>query len=170
MNTPAMHGSRQASRGVTLIEVLVALVVLSIGLLGVCALIINSVRSNDSADMRSKAAILANAMVDDMRANSTAAVAGAYNGTFSVSQAPNSGNVIAQSDLTNWVAALNATGSSGLPSGQGTIATQSKPNTNATFTQVTVTVQWDDTRGAAAFEGCTTPPCNGTLTVNAYIP
>jgi type IV pilus assembly protein PilV len=161
-----MNGFRHASRGVTLIEVLVAMVVLSIGLLGVCALIINSVRSNDSADMRAKASILANAIIDNMRANSTAAVGGAYDGTVSSTQAPSSGNAIALADLTAWLGELNAAGSSGLPSGSGTISHK----TVTTFTQVTVTVNWDDTRGTMAFERCTTPPCVAALTVSALIP
>jgi type IV pilus assembly protein PilV len=153
-----------------LVEVLVALVVLSIGLLGVCALTIDSVRSNDSADMRSKATILANAIVDSMRANSTAAIAGAYDGTVSATQAPSSGNSVAQADLTAWQGALDAAGSSGLPAGSGTISHTTVANPNSTFTEVTVTVNWDDTRGTMAFEHCATPPCTATLTISAFIP
>jgi type IV pilus assembly protein PilV len=179
----AMPTSRQASRGVTLIEVLVALVVLSIGLLGVCALIIDSVRSNDSADMRSKAAILANAIVDDMRANSAAAVAGQYDVGYGAAA---SGTSVASQDLANWKNALSASysvngisnQSSGLPSGDGKITHATVANPNATFTQVTVTVQWDDSRAGFAFGGVATPSactksgsvCLATLTVNAYIP
>ena len=57
------------SRGFTLVEVLVALVVLSIGLLGVAALQLTSLRSNHSSAMRSQATFLAYDIIDRMRAN-----------------------------------------------------------------------------------------------------
>lgn len=57
------------SRGFTLVEVLVALVVLSIGLLGVAALQLTSLRSNHGSAMRSQATFLAYDIIDRMRAN-----------------------------------------------------------------------------------------------------
>src|SRR5262249_56408603 len=62
--------SRRA-RGFTLIEALVALLVLSIGLLGVAALQLTSLRSNPSSSFRSQATLLAYDVVDRMRANPT---------------------------------------------------------------------------------------------------
>lgn len=52
-----------------MIEVLVALVVLAIGLLGVAALQLTSLRSNHSSAMRSQATFLAYDIIDRMRAN-----------------------------------------------------------------------------------------------------
>src|SRR6185295_1538044 len=66
------------SRGFTMIEVLVSLVVLSIGLLGVAALQLTSLRSNHSSAMRSQATFLAYDIIDRMRANRAAAIAGKY--------------------------------------------------------------------------------------------
>lgn len=64
--------------GTTLIEVLVAVVVVSIGLVGLAALQTLSLKNNHSAYMRTQASILVYSMVDRMRANQDEAVAGSY--------------------------------------------------------------------------------------------
>ena len=60
---------RRAAHGFTLLEVLIALVVLSFGLLGLAALQAYSVKANQSAHFRSQATALANMMLDSLRAN-----------------------------------------------------------------------------------------------------
>ena len=65
--------------GFTIVEVLVSLVILSIGLLGIAKLVLYSAHSNDSAYLRSQATQLAYEILDNMRANPTAAAAGNYN-------------------------------------------------------------------------------------------
>jgi type IV pilus assembly protein PilV len=55
--------------GFTLIEVLVTIVVVSIGLLGLAGLQINGLRANVSSEARSKATLLANDIIERMRAN-----------------------------------------------------------------------------------------------------
>jgi type IV pilus assembly protein PilV len=127
------HGSRKAS-GFTFIEALVALIVLSIGLLGVAALQLTSLRSNHSASLRSQATLLASDMVDRMRANRTVALAGAYDVDFD-DVADDESTQQSQIDLVRWQVNLANT----LPAGRGSIA-----RNGTTFT---VTVQWDDTRG-----------------------
>jgi type IV pilus assembly protein PilV len=57
------------SHGFTLLEVLIALLVLSFGLLGLAALQAYSVKANQSANFRSQATALANMMLDNIRAN-----------------------------------------------------------------------------------------------------
>ncbi len=64
--------------GFNLIEVLIALVVLSIGLLGLAALQMTSLQQNQSAYMRSQATLLAYDIADRMRANMDEADAGSY--------------------------------------------------------------------------------------------
>lgn len=66
------------SRGFTLIEVLVAMVVLGIGLLGVATLQFTSVKGAQDAYTRSQASFLAYAVTDAMRANLAVARAGGY--------------------------------------------------------------------------------------------
>lgn len=65
--------------GFTLIEVLIAMLVLSIGLLGIAALQATGLRSSHSATLRSQATQLAYDMADRMRANLAGYEGGAYN-------------------------------------------------------------------------------------------
>src|SRR5580658_10907158 len=64
--------------GFTILEVLVSLVILSIGLLGTAKLMLYSSHANDSAYLRSQATDLAYEILDNMRANRQQALAGAY--------------------------------------------------------------------------------------------
>ncbi|MET0068208.1 MAG: type IV pilus modification protein PilV [Candidatus Thiodiazotropha sp.] len=65
------HHSRLAQdcRGMTLIEVLIAAVVIAIGLLGVAALQVTALQGSSNADYRSRATELAASLSDRMRAN-----------------------------------------------------------------------------------------------------
>jgi len=65
--------------GFTLIEVLVAVLVLALGLLGIAGLQAAGMQMNNSAYLRSQAAILAQDMADRARANTEGYEAGAYN-------------------------------------------------------------------------------------------
>jgi type IV pilus assembly protein PilV len=64
--------------GFTLIEALVALVVLSVGLLGLAMLQITSLQANTDAYYRTQASLHAYEIMDRMRANPTAAASGLY--------------------------------------------------------------------------------------------
>ncbi|MBO9662412.1 type IV pilus modification protein PilV [Dokdonella sp.] len=55
------------SRGFTLLEVLIAVLVFSLGLLGVAGLMVLSVRANHSAYLRTQASFLAESMADRIR-------------------------------------------------------------------------------------------------------
>jgi type IV pilus assembly protein PilV len=57
------------ARGVSIVEALVALVVLSVGMLGIAGLYLESVRSNRTALARTAAVFLVNDMADRIRAN-----------------------------------------------------------------------------------------------------
>ncbi|MCY1278727.1 type IV pilus modification protein PilV [compost metagenome] len=67
--------SRSRTEGFTLIEVLIALLVLAIGLLGMASLMLVSVKSNQSASQRSQASTLAYDMAERLRLNRDRAVA-----------------------------------------------------------------------------------------------
>ena len=62
--------SRKKQQGFTLLEVLIALLVLSIGLLGLAALQTTGLRSNEMASMRTTSTMLAYDISERMRANS----------------------------------------------------------------------------------------------------
>ena len=61
--------SAKGCRGLSLIEVLVTLIILAIGLLGLAALQMNSLRQNTAAYERSVASMLAYEIIDRMHAN-----------------------------------------------------------------------------------------------------
>src|SRR5215468_7356283 len=138
--------------GFTLLEVLIALLVMSIGLLGIGKLMMLSARANDSAYMRSQATALAYTILDAMRANRQAAIVQGYDTAMGVVPGPagcgttvatpcNSGQQ-AQSDLNLWGTSLAAA----LPLGQGSVATAvvPAPGSGANNVTATVTVQWAD--------------------------
>ncbi|OYX52552.1 MAG: type IV pilus modification protein PilV, partial [Comamonadaceae bacterium 32-67-11] len=66
-------------RGASLIEVLVAFLLLTFGLLGMSAMQINALQNNHSALQRSQASMLAHFKMDAMRANRVDAITGLYN-------------------------------------------------------------------------------------------
>jgi type IV pilus assembly protein PilV len=102
------------ARGMTLVEALVALVVLSVGLLGIAAMQMTALRNNLGAHLRSQATVMAYDIADRMRANRTAANANAY--VVGMGAAPG-GATLADIDLVAWKDALTAT----LPSGDGSV-------------------------------------------------
>jgi len=71
----------QRIRGFTLLEVLIALFVFSLGLVGMAGLMVVSVRTNHSAYMRSQANFIAQGMADRMRANMPGIWANSYDST-----------------------------------------------------------------------------------------
>ncbi|HEC17804.1 MAG TPA: type IV pilus modification protein PilV [Gammaproteobacteria bacterium] len=74
------HQAKRYRAGFTLVEILVTIVVVSIGLLGLAGLQINGLRANLSSEARSKASVLANDIIERMRANPLGVAAGAYDG------------------------------------------------------------------------------------------
>lgn len=106
------HSLRTA--GFTLLEVLVALVVLSIGLLGIAAMVLDSLRASRAALRRTQAVALAADMADRIRANRIPANAYDCGGPC---QPDAGGNAVAAADLGWWCHAVG----SGLPEGIGAI-------------------------------------------------
>jgi type IV pilus assembly protein PilV len=68
--------------GITLIEVLIALLIFSIGLMGVAALLVISARSVHVAYLRTQVTFLAQSMADRMGANAIGVWKGYYNGSY----------------------------------------------------------------------------------------
>jgi type IV pilus assembly protein PilV len=120
---------KKRAKGFTLVEALIALLALSIGLLGVAALQMTGLKANLSAAWRTQATYLAYDILDRMRANRTAI--GSYATGFGALPSPGG---VAQSDLTAWRANIAAA----LPGGTGAVAVNGQT--------VTVQIQWDDER------------------------
>jgi type IV pilus assembly protein PilV len=119
-------GRKPKQHGFTLIESLVALVVLSVGMLGIGSLYVVSLQSERTALYRTQAVNLAGDMLDRIRANGTArdsyAMAAAADApkekdTKDCLQDPCSKADLAKFDLARWVAAVKNT----LPSGDATV-------------------------------------------------
>lgn len=127
--------------GFTLLEVLVAMLVLSIGLLGLAGLMASSMRNNQSAYHSTRATWLAYDILDRMRANNAVALAGGYSAAgalgspASCSTTAPSGSIAAQ-DIGAWKNMIACA----LPTGDGAITV------TPTNRQVRIIVQWNDSR------------------------
>jgi len=123
-------------RGFTLIEVLIAIVLLAIGLLSMAQMQANGLRSTHSAYLRSQATILAGDILDSMRANYGGASGPVLNDEYTTAftDGLTAGTSIAAQDLDQWKNNLGNL----LPNGEGRI-------TRAGNT-VSVSVRWKDSR------------------------
>ncbi|WP_158885522.1 type IV pilus modification protein PilV [Rhodanobacter sp. L36] len=72
-------GCMSRQRGISLIEVLVATLIFSIGLIGLAGLMVMATRSNHGAYLRTQVIFLANNMANRMSANSVGVWSGKYN-------------------------------------------------------------------------------------------
>jgi len=143
------HASNQ--RGFTLIEILVTVFILAIGLLGLAGLILEGMRNNQGAYLRTQASILAYGMADRMRANKESASAYAGfstdgNGVTTTLPSCASENTgctpagQAQVDLVEWTRRIQGVGSDMalLPEGVGTI------QYDASTSRYTITITWNE--------------------------
>ena len=71
--------ARSRQHGISLIEVLMAVLIFSVGLIGLAGLMVMAARSNHAAYLRTQVTFLAGNMADRMRANPTGLWNGAYN-------------------------------------------------------------------------------------------
>jgi type IV pilus assembly protein PilV len=125
--------------GVSLIEVLVTVVITSLGLLGLAGLQAQGLRASQGSLYRAQAAQFAIDMVDRMRADASQASVGAYNIALAARSSYSATATVASQNIAEWLLRVAS-----LPSGQGKIeASNSDPN-------VTITVQWDDTRAGGS--------------------
>jgi type IV pilus assembly protein PilV len=136
--------NRNRHSGFTMVEVLVALVVLAIGLLGIAALYLNSLQSGRTAVYRTQAVNLAADLADRIRANRAAGIA--YATAFAdveaeVANCFTTGGCVegdlASSDLARWKATLAQL----LPNGQGQVVFVA-PVAAGEPANYVVTVQW----------------------------
>ncbi|MCX7672295.1 MAG: type IV pilus modification protein PilV [Thiobacillaceae bacterium] len=131
--------------GLGLIEILVTLVVLSLGILGLAGLMGVALKNSHSALLRAQAAQYAQDMADRMRANRAAAVSSGrpYNMNLTSASATMTGTTLADRDKADWLRQLR-----GLPDAAAAIAVTSDAG------DATITVRWDET----AFGNVVTDP------------
>ncbi len=144
--------------GFTLLEVLIAMVVLAIGLLGLAGIQAIGLRNNQSAYHRSQATQLAYDMADRMRVNRVALTNGEYNnGAATANDCEANSCTPAQMagyDIAQWNTAL----ADQLPGGVGVACidstsedgTSAAPACDGNGTTYAVKVWWDDNRSGAS--------------------
>ena len=147
----------RAQAGFTLIEVMIAVLILSIGLLGLAGLQAAALQTNQSAFTRSQATAFAYDLADRMRANMPGVIAGNYNPANAeltnscTTTGGCSSQELAEHDLAEW----NALIASYLPMGAGTVCIDSTPEDGAsaaaaacdgTGTQYAIKIWWDDNK------------------------
>lgn len=137
-----------------MLEALVALVILSVGLLGVAKLVLGAVHADDSAYMRGQATQLAYELLDQMRANRPGGQALNYQYPAG-NTAPANNNCSTVACTAQQLAALdlftfNNRVQQALPNGNFTVA-MAVDAFNDTI--ATITVSWDDSLAQNAFGG-----------------
>jgi type IV pilus assembly protein PilV len=141
--------------GFTLLEVMIAMVIFAVGMLGLAGIQALSLESSHSSYSRSQAVLLASDMVDRMKANPSA-LASYVIDTATTPSAPSplcnaaecNNTEMAAFDLWQWKTALPVT----LLSGKGSITVAGSI--------YTITVHWDEDRTGAT--GTTCPPAIAT--------
>ena len=128
-----------------MLEVLIAVLVTSFGLLGLAGLTVTGLNSNHGAYLRSIATQQAYDMADRMRANMTGVMNGNYDAiTTTIPSDPGcitsgcSTSQMATYDAFRW----NTDNASLLPFGQGTVT--------RSVNIFTVTISWDESRSGSA--------------------
>jgi type IV pilus assembly protein PilV len=145
MNTNSRIRMTLRERGVSMVEALVALVVLSIGMLGIASLYVASLQAGRTALLRTQAITLVNDMVDRIRSNSVARDAydlAAYGGEPSeqgcVAGEDNcSFTALAEDDLARWLVAVDD--ALPAPTGEVTVDPADVPTSPDVYV---VTVSW----------------------------
>lgn len=127
--------SRQSQNGLSLLEVLIAVIILSLGLLGLAGLQMNALRNNQSAMERSMAVVESYSIIDAMRVDRENAVNGAFN--LAIDANDPAGATFAANELGKWRGRLRALLG---PDAAGSVACAAGT--------CTVTVRWNDQRGS----------------------
>ncbi|AGA87861.1 type IV pilus modification protein PilV [Stutzerimonas stutzeri] len=126
-------------RGATLIEVLVAMLILSVGLLGLASMQMTALQSNQSAYYRSQATVLAYDIIDRMRANRADALNGVYDIAIQ-NQAckPDlaASGTLAKRDVAEWLNSISCLLSA---DARGSVVRDGR--------LFTISIEWNDNRG-----------------------
>ncbi len=144
--------------GSSLIEVLVTIIIVSVGLLGQAGVIALSSKANHSAYMRSQATLLSYDIIERLRLNRTLALAGSFTINFAASgsdpsDSVPSGTAIQNLELRDWKSSIE----SALPNGDGQVTVDGSGN-------ATVSIRWSEVVKGAS-DGSITPTTFTTQSV-----
>lgn len=144
-HAPKPRCSFSHQRGTTLIEALVAVVVLSVGLLGMAGLQANTLKLNQASMQRSQATILAYTILDQMRSDTAAAKAGSYD--LKLDATPEAGSA-----LETWrdeITRTLGTSAKGAICRVAAPATECGTNNEGEFFQITIEWTASETKDAS---------------------
>lgn len=161
---PATAATRR--RGFTLVEVLVAILLLSVGLLGVAGMQISGLRYHQGAYLRGQATTLLSDMADRMRINPQGVGAGSYN-AITVNTATSGWQSSLPADPDCAANACTPANQAALDIRQWGLALGQLPRAVGTVTRTglifTLTITWQDLDNNAE------APVNQTATLNVQI-
>lgn len=171
--------NKPQNKGFTLIEVLIAFIILTVGLLGTVALQTNAKQASYDANQRSAALALANDIVERIRANDTADIVANYTKTFSYLDTPVEKNClntrcnsasIAEYDLFQWQKALRVADNTGSLA-NGTVCIS--PSADDNGISIRVVVAWQGrqklTEATNKDINCGTIANRRTVVLNSYV-
>lgn len=154
---------KPAQKGFSLIEVLVAMLILCVGLLGAAAIQLNALKYTDSSAMRTQASFIAYDMMDRIRANNTMDYTLPSAKAVATSTDYSNPRAVDWSDFKTNIASFSG------GTGEGLITVVNKV--------VTITILWSDTRAGKAINAINatavandTSAQTFTLTSRAVIP
>jgi type IV pilus assembly protein PilV len=159
MNDVYAPPQRRIAPGFTLLEVLIAIVVVAFGLLGLAGLQVFALKNNQSASLRVAATNLTTDIIDRMKSNYVGVINNNYNQPSTAAYGTTVGNCattgcdpaqLAANDLREWQERVKAT----LPGGIGIVCLDQTPSTDgaptASATWTPPTANCDGT-GATAY-------------------
>ena len=159
-----------ASAGHSLVESLVALAILSVGTLGMSALVLNNARVSQNAQAQTQALVLAQSMLERMRASAAGSPQPAFD--IAVGVVPAGVNCGARDcapadEVRNELAAWKLRLAKTLPAGDGGIQTVARDG----MTAAAVTVVWDGRRAGGNFGAgvCAQPGGTCSVTVSGAL-
>lgn len=156
---PVMNGTNKQG-GFSLIEVLIALIIMSVGMLGIAGLYVQSLQAGRTSMFRHQAVSLAGDIADRIRANPTAGIAYAGVGANNNCVTANIDcDVVGMAANDVWIWDLQAVNS--LPNGDVVVAFDD----TVVPPIFTITVSWN----APGITATSTPPSYGiTIPVNPF--
>ncbi len=143
--------TRRSQRGIGMLEVLIAVLVVSIGFLGMAALQARALSTNNSAMARSMATVASYSILDAMRADLANAEGTQYNGTVTANNCAASGGTnLSHVQLVAWCQQLgDRLGALATTTGNVSCTKVTNADQTTKTADCTITIQFDDSRAGS---------------------
>ncbi len=123
----------EKQKGFSLLEILITVIIVAVGLLGLAALQITSLKANHGALQKTQATFLAYDIADRIRSNRNEGINGNYD--ISLADIKPTGSTLPETDLNDWLTSI----ANLLPSGDGAVDC-------ANTGDCTITITWNISR------------------------